>query len=318
MVLVDIAACASFMLVGIPTNIAVIWIHVYSRHKTSLVQNKFPIIFAVVDLTALGISLPLYSVVGRDTNNTKHLNGANFLLSAILEAIFSWQLFTYVTTLLMASIDKFHAVVSPFEYQRHRQRIFNISLTLAFVVNVTIIAFVMNTLYLFYREYYGLAILVSSLIFLIVFVTIVILYLFIVVKIKQSDWKRRQTAPMVINLAMQPALNSPSAVPKGVKGASISKRSNRRHMVAVKQVVLIMAANVISFVPLLLIGNEMIANEHLFYVYFINHISNFFIYVIISRDFRAEVQRLICNISKTVGPHNSPGLTLATHLSTQV
>ena len=62
MFLVDIVSSVSLMLVGIPTNLAVIWI--YTRKNSRLSQNKFPVVFAIIDLVALICCLPVFVVVG--------------------------------------------------------------------------------------------------------------------------------------------------------------------------------------------------------------------------------------------------------------
>ena len=50
-------AMTALLLIGVPSNGAVIWIH--TRKNSRVAKNKFPLIFAVIDLIALLVTLPL-------------------------------------------------------------------------------------------------------------------------------------------------------------------------------------------------------------------------------------------------------------------
>ena len=64
-------------------------------------------------------------------------------------------------------------------------------------------------------------------------------------------------------------------------------------MLAVTQFILIAVVYVISFIPPMLVLNDVVQNELMMYFYFINHISNFFIYLAVSKEFRKETKNLV-------------------------
>ena len=75
-------------------------------------------------------------------------------------------------------------------------------------------------------------------------------------------------------------------------------------MVAVTQFILITVVYVISFIPLVLRINGNLPWEILFYFYYINHISNFFIYLAVNKEFRKETKKLMRTMMAKVLPNN--------------
>ena len=113
------------MSVGLPVNITVIWIH--TRKNSRLSQNKFPLILAVIDITALLTALPLLPI--------SHNADSPILVTICQELFAAWQIINYVSTLLLASIDKLYAVMRPFKYKLKRGLFVKISLVFALIVN---------------------------------------------------------------------------------------------------------------------------------------------------------------------------------------
>ena len=74
-------------------------------------------------------------------------------------------------------------------------------------------------------------------------------------------------------------------------------------MVAVTQFVLITVVYVISFIPLLLYLNRKLPWEILLYLYYINHVSNFFIYLAVNKEFRKETKKLVNAMMGNVRPN---------------
>ena len=64
-------------------------------------------------------------------------------------------------------------------------------------------------------------------------------------------------------------------------------------MLAVAQFILIAIVYVISFIPPMLVLNGVVQNELMMYFYFINHVSNFFIYMAVNKEFRKEFKNLV-------------------------
>ena len=84
--------------------------------------------------------------------------------------------------------------------------------------------------------------------------------------------------------------------------AAVTSESNKRHMVAVKQLILIMLVYVISFMPLILILNVPGTSDWIVYLFYINHVANFFIYLAVNKEFRNETKIMANAISKKVRP----------------
>ena len=64
-------------------------------------------------------------------------------------------------------------------------------------------------------------------------------------------------------------------------------------MLTVAQFILIAIVYVLSFIPPMLTLNGVVQNELMMYFYFINHVSNFFIYMAVNKEFRKEFKNLV-------------------------
>ena len=84
--------------------------------------------------------------------------------------------------------------------------------------------------------------------------------------------------------------------------AAVTSQTNKRHMVAVKELILVMLVYVIRFLPLLLTLNVSGAVVWFVYLLYINHVANFFIYLAVNKDFRNETKTMINAILKNVRP----------------
>ena len=119
----------NFLLVGVPSNVAVLWIH--TRKNSRVAKNRFPLIFAVLDLLALVTSLPFLQYAfekrEREAYDVMYLN-----------ASFVFILNGYLVTLFMATIDKFYAVMFPFKYINWRATIFKTTIFITLIVNTAL------------------------------------------------------------------------------------------------------------------------------------------------------------------------------------
>ena len=86
--------------------------------------------------------------------------------------------------------------------------------------------------------------------------------------------------------------------------AAVTSQTNKRHVVAVKQLILILLMYVISFVPPLLILNASGISYWIVYLMYINHVANFFIYLALNTEFRNETKVAINILLKKVRPRN--------------
>ena len=73
---------------------------------------------------------------------------------------------------------------------------------------------------------------------------------------------------------------------------AVTSQTNRRHMVAVTQFILITVVYVIAFLSLNLHSHGIIPARFIFIIYYINHLSNFFIYLAVNKEFRGEVKKI--------------------------
>ena len=76
-------------------------------------------------------------------------------------------------------------------------------------------------------------------------------------------------------------------------------------MVAVTQFILITAVYVISFTPSMLLLNEIVNNKLLAYLFYVNNISNFFIYLAVSKKFRKEAKNVVKELMTRLQPKPS-------------
>ena len=124
-------AVGTLLLVGVPSNSAVIWIH--TRKNSRVAKNKFPLIFAVIDLIALLVTLPLQLSIIIGDHTPPYMN---CVVCEIRTGVGIYVVNSYLSTLLMATIDKFVAVMYPFKYDSCHKRFLNVALIFAFGVNV--------------------------------------------------------------------------------------------------------------------------------------------------------------------------------------
>ena len=71
-------------------------------------------------------------------------------------------------------------------------------------------------------------------------------------------------------------------------------------MIAVTQFILITVVYVISFMFLSLQRNGVIPSRFIFLFYYINHLSNFFIYLAVNKEFRNEAKKLVTTMWDTM------------------
>ena len=180
-----IVVVATLIVCGVPSNAAIIWIH--SRKNSRLAKNKFPLIFASIDLFAILINLPLQrigDVVGIPDSVVMYR-----LLYEFLNFTFLFIMQGYLFTLLVATSEKFYAITYPFKYRTNQNWFFKVGVFTATAVNAVVILFptvirVVATddgrIMSIYPAIYTAAIAV-------IFLTTIALYVAIVVKILKNE-----------------------------------------------------------------------------------------------------------------------------------
>ena len=180
-----IVVVATLIVCGVPSNAAIIWIH--SRKNSRLAKNKFPLIFASIDLFAILINLPLQRI--RDVVDKPESYLINKLLYEFLNFSFLFTMQGYLFTLLVATSEKFYAITYPFQYRTNQNWFFKVGVFTATAVNAVVILFptvirVVATddgrIMSIYPAIYTVAIAV-------IFLTTIALYVAIVVKILKNE-----------------------------------------------------------------------------------------------------------------------------------
>ena len=170
----------SFLLVGVPSNVAVLWIH--TRKNSRVAKNRFPLIFAAIDLFALVTSLPLIRYIF-ETRGQVTPDSA-YLTTALMFAING-----YLMTLFMATVDKFYAVMFPFRYGKRRAIIFKTATFILLVPNA-VLALTLTTIFeILGRQAFLIIALIYSVIILLMFLTISIFYTIIITKLIRQQLK---------------------------------------------------------------------------------------------------------------------------------
>ena len=172
-------AVGTLLLVGVPSNSAVIWIH--TRKDSRVAKNKFALIFAAIDLISLVVALPMRLVheVYSDVSATENL--ANVIAVFVVNG--------YLCTLMTATTDKFYAVMFPFEYRVKHQRILRVAVITSFGMNVlmTGVAYVVNS------ETGQIAInMFYSVVVMLIFLTTVVMFVAISARLVSNGKKLRK------------------------------------------------------------------------------------------------------------------------------
>ena len=168
----------SFLLVGVPSNVAVLWIH--TRKNSRVAKNKFPLIFAAIDLFALLTSLPFLQF-------TIETRGEYSYGSIYLDVSAMFAANGYLMALFMATIDKFYAVMFPFNYGPKRATIFRTAVSLTTIPNAAMaitLAVIPRT---FGQQGFELITLSYNVIFALMFLTTNLLYVLIIAKLIRNQ-----------------------------------------------------------------------------------------------------------------------------------
>ena len=181
-------AVGTLLFFGVPSNAAVIWIH--TRKNSRVAKNKFPLIFAGLDLFVLFTALLLHPI-----NFEAVESGANDFIP--FNVCFLFAINGYLMTLLMATVDKFYAVMFPFKYGSKRTTLVKIAVILSTVVNAVLTVLVEATITFTDRDGYAFDFMVTgyNTVYGLTFVTTNILYVTIVAKLIYSQRKTRSVTP---------------------------------------------------------------------------------------------------------------------------
>ena len=181
-------AVGALLLIGAPSNAAVIWIH--TRKNSRVAKNKFPLIFAAIDLIAILVSLPLLASL-----KSNFPRDMNCVACEIQNGVSIFVVNGYLSTLLMATIDKFVAVMYPFKYESSHKRFLNVALIFAFGVNFISAAvakverFIVSSTFTWTVVGYNIAL-------GLMFIAVIGLFVAIVAKLVLNERKLRRIGPV--------------------------------------------------------------------------------------------------------------------------
>ena len=168
----------SFLLVGVPSNVAVLWIH--TRKNSRVAKNRFPLIFAALDLFALVTALPLQHY----TFKTRGAYGPN---NTFFNMCSTFSVNGYFITLFMATIDKFYAVMFPFQYGKKRATIFRAAIAITTVPNTVVAIAIATAFNIFGLQAFIYVVAIYNVFLSVMFIIIFTLYTFIIAKIMRNQ-----------------------------------------------------------------------------------------------------------------------------------
>ena len=183
-----VAITAVLLLIGVPTNAAVVWIH--TRKDSRVAKNKFPLIFAAIDLIAIVTVLPLGIFYGIQSPTQ-----AQIAVKDLYNSLLLFLLNGYWAALLSATVDKFYAVFFPFKYRLKRPLFVKMAVVTAFGVNLIVVALARILKYLesldatlLFQWWFTL---VYSFLHFVIFLTTIVLFACIVAKLIHNGRKLR-------------------------------------------------------------------------------------------------------------------------------
>ena len=190
-----VAIIAVLLLIGVPTNMAVIWIH--TRKNSRVARNKFALIFAAIDLIAMLVAVPCTPI--RDLSSR---SATQQLLFEIHNGANVWLLNGYVSTLLLATIDKFYAVSYPFMYQAKHQFFLKTALVLAFGLNLLPTTAVLAARIIRQKIHGMWTVFVYNIVLSLAFLVTIVLFLAIATKLVHNSRKLRKSGPTETRLVL--------------------------------------------------------------------------------------------------------------------
>ena len=178
-----VSLISSFLLVGVPSNVAVLWIH--TRKNSRVAKNRFPLIFVALDLCALVTALPLIQYAFETNGKISHDN-------AYLNTATSFTINGYLMTLFMATIDKFYAVMFPFKYGKRRSTIFKTAIAVTTIPNAVLAIAIATSFEIFGPQVFTFMVKFYHVTFALMFLITKFLYILIIAKLFRNQRNLRE------------------------------------------------------------------------------------------------------------------------------
>ena len=198
--LCNVIARTAILLIGIPLNIGVIWI--FTRKNTRLGQSTFPVMFAIFDLIAIAahsLALP-YQITSRVLGESALNENQVQWLEECINVPMVYAINGYLMTLLAATSEKFYAVMFPFEFRFKMKTIQTIGKRCSFGFNFCIVGGITLVRNLAGPQPRSVMFAGYSVFVALTFVTTIVLYVLIVVKLIRNERQLRKAGPNNANL----------------------------------------------------------------------------------------------------------------------
>ena len=201
--LVEYIASLVILFIGVPLNAAIIRIYTSKNSRVNKSgQREFPLMFAAIDVIALLLALPLHTYTkifnqDRTSQRVDILSDAKDLVPLLaFNMIFLFAMNGYLFALITSTVAKFYAVYFPFKYSLIRKKILKISIFLVCVINNVIgVALMIPEWFLHAPTYRAVTTSIYALLFLMVFISVIVLYVLIVIKLVGLRKKLGKVAP---------------------------------------------------------------------------------------------------------------------------
>ena len=190
-----VIAGTAILFAGVPINIAVIWI--YTRKDTRLGQSTFPVMFAIFDLIAI-ISQSLvvpYQITSRILGQTLFNEYQTYWFREFINVPTVFAINGYLMTLLAATSEKFYAVMFPFKFRFKMKRIHAIGRGFTFGFNFCMVGTITLVRNLASIHYQSIMFASYSVFVALTFVTTIVLYVLIIVKLIRNERQLRKAEP---------------------------------------------------------------------------------------------------------------------------
>ena len=195
-----VLAITAILIIGVPLNSAVIWI--FTRKDTRLGQSTFPVMFGIFDLIAiiaLSMALPYqltWHILGENAPNKT----TTYWWGELINLPMVFAINGYLMTLLAATSEKYYAVMFPFEFRLKMKTIHVVGKCFSFGFNLCIVGGITLVRNLAGPRPQSIMFAGYSVFVALTFVTTIVLYVLIIVKLIRNERQLRKVGPNNANV----------------------------------------------------------------------------------------------------------------------
>ena len=253
--------------IGMFGNITTIYI--FTRSKKLRHNKVFELILAALDIFALVVPLPFFTVFLIFNDNPGYF----------LPLIVTLAAHSYYLTILCSTICRYVAVYHPFKYNQFFE---NWRPRFVAFIAITFVCFLARALAKIFLDL-GSIFLVIIFLNIASFVAIAVLFVKITLKLMKLNTVAPQTVQM--SVAGRRACQSQNNL------ITSQIQTHKKHVVAVKTFLTIWLCLLVSYLPGYFVTLGLLRREAIF-LYFINHLCNPLIYFMFNNEFRKSVRKI--------------------------